>query len=580
MSFGCGISGVMLSQGKSDAKRMPLRAACLEAGPERRSRSENLDRARSGLNVYDMPDGCDASGASLAEWYEERFREASEARVAAGGHRLGKNASYGVAFTVTPDEEECARWDDATRERFKRDAVASFAVWNHGRAPDAVIEHRDEGSIGTPDWPLAFGYGTAEDNFHLHIFSQCLTEDGRLAVGESFNNASRKSELHRVFVEEMRRRGWDMERHKTQRERAKSGERRQAGRSANEYRRTERAARENRARAAELDANSAKLAEASRDLDDEALANALAARDAMQRAESVHAAATAQGRRSIAARKEAEAAKAEAETARAEAETAKRAADEARAATERARASAVAEARAKALQDARAEAEQIKDAARTEAEGITDAARAEAAGVKAEARREGLAQAREEARPVATELRERTRAAVRLAEDVPRAVAELDARARPEVRLGDKEASEFADTLIANTAFSMAERSDEGARAADELMSWWRGATTDPYDDRTNGQAVTWEALRTMQPVADAWRSAWRFVSRRVKELADGFRRLVASPADVTASVLDDKKTTEAADRLDDISRSAAWRDAQVDAPRDGRSRDVPDFPA
>ncbi|WP_187369519.1 cell envelope integrity TolA family protein [Olegusella massiliensis] len=128
---------------------------------------------------------------------------------------------------------------------------------------------------------------STDANFHLHLFSQRLTKDGRLAVGETYNKASRKSALHKVFVREMRARGWDMEPHKTRQEKVNDGtyEKKQSGRSANEYARTERAKREARAeeqrltaKAQEVEAKNTEVEAVKTDADEYAMKTKTAAK--------------------------------------------------------------------------------------------------------------------------------------------------------------------------------------------------------------------------------------------------------------------------------------------------------------
>lgn len=245
MSFGCGVHAMKLNQnGRSSKNSMPHDKASEEFGGKRKSRTSNLDPSRSHLNEYHVPEGVGPRGEGLADWLSQRLALASAERVKNGGRRYSSLTAVGASFTITPDEEAVATWDAATRARFRDDAIASIGVFI-GHEPAAWAVHVDEGGIAERGLTRSDELG--DQGFHLHVIDPMTDAEGNYHSRDTMNRA-RIKEMHRVFVDEMRKRGWDMDEHKSAKQREDDGEVvLPGGLSANAHRRMSKWARKQRA---------------------------------------------------------------------------------------------------------------------------------------------------------------------------------------------------------------------------------------------------------------------------------------------------------------------------------------------
>ena len=248
MSFGCGVHAMKLNQnGKSSKNSMPHDKACEEFGGKRKSRTSNLDPSRSHLNEYHVPEGVGPRGEGLADWLSQRLALASAERVKNGGRRYSSLTAVGASFTITPDEEAVATWDAATRARFRDDAIESIGVFI-GHAPAAWAVHVDEGGIAERGLTRSDELG--DQGFHIHAIDPMTDAEGNYRSRDTMSRA-RIKEMHRVFVDEMRKRGWDMDEHKSVKQREADGDVvLPGGLSANAHRRMSKWARKQRADAA------------------------------------------------------------------------------------------------------------------------------------------------------------------------------------------------------------------------------------------------------------------------------------------------------------------------------------------
>lgn len=240
MSFGCGVTAAKLAApGAPRSKNsIPYDKACEEFGDERASVSDNLDASRSHLNTYSFPEGCGTSGAALADWFVKQRDEYSAKRQKEGGRKLSALAPVGGAFIITPDEEEVATWDARRRKKFIKDALESLGVWmGYGKEhkPDAYAVHVDEGAMFERGLTRADELG--DEGLHIHVADRMLTEDGRYLSRETMS-PGRIREMHRVFVREMKSRGWDITEHKSAAQHKRDGDEvLPAGMSANKFKR-------------------------------------------------------------------------------------------------------------------------------------------------------------------------------------------------------------------------------------------------------------------------------------------------------------------------------------------------------
>lgn len=268
MSFGCGVTAAKLAApGAPRSKNsIPYDKACEEFGDERASVSDNLDTSRSHQNTYSFPEGCGTSGAALADWFVRKRDEYSAKRQAEGGRKLSALAPVGGAFIITPDEEEVATWDAKKREKFVKDALESLGVWmGHGKRhePDAYAVHVDEGAMAERGLTRSDELGDC--GLHIHVADRMLTEDGRYLSRETMS-PGRIREMHRVFVREMKSRGWDITEHKSAAQHKRDGDDvLPAGMSANKFKRVRKwetkKKRELQAEREGLDADKSQLAE-------------------------------------------------------------------------------------------------------------------------------------------------------------------------------------------------------------------------------------------------------------------------------------------------------------------------------
>lgn len=245
MSFGCGVHAMKLNQnGKSSKNSMPHDKASEEFGGRRKSRTSNLDPSRSHLNEYHVPEGVGPRGEGLADWLSQRLALASAERVKNGGRRYSSLTAVGASFTITPDEEAVATWDAATRARFRDDAIESIGVFI-GHAPAAWAVHVDEGGIAERGLTRPDELG--DQGFHIHVIDPITDAEGNYRSRDTMSRA-RIKEMHRVFVDEMRKRGWDMDEHRSAKQREDDGEVvLPGGLSANAHRRMSKWARKQRA---------------------------------------------------------------------------------------------------------------------------------------------------------------------------------------------------------------------------------------------------------------------------------------------------------------------------------------------
>lgn len=245
MSFGCGVHAMKLNQnGRSSKNSMPHDKASEEFGGKRKSRTSNLDPSRSHLNEYHVPEGVGPRGEGLADWLSQRLALASAERVKNGGRRYSSLTAVGASFTITPDEEAVATWDAATRARFRDDAIESIGVFI-GHEPAAWAVHVDEGGIAERGLTRPDELG--DQGFHIHVIDPMTDAEGNYRSRDTMSRA-RIKEMHRVFVDEMRKRGWDMDEHRSAKQREDDGEVvLPGGLSANAHRRMSKWARKQRA---------------------------------------------------------------------------------------------------------------------------------------------------------------------------------------------------------------------------------------------------------------------------------------------------------------------------------------------
>lgn len=238
------VMGLVRGEPKQGQKhRANIRKIAMEAGYERASRSDTLDRSRSSQNQYDGY----RSGSKFADDMEQ---EAAEYRVKVNGKTkdsqpivrekgLPHNAVIGWAVIYNPPAEVCADWTDADYAKFHRDCRDCMAAIEPRlfRAENIRMsaEHYDEGV------PPESASGKIDRHFH----DLGISKDADGHYCGNLIDAKLLIRINERFPALMRERGWDMddldrtdfERAKTDKEYAseRNAKRRKSGLSVNKH---------------------------------------------------------------------------------------------------------------------------------------------------------------------------------------------------------------------------------------------------------------------------------------------------------------------------------------------------------
>lgn len=238
------VMGLVRGEPKQGQKhRANIRKIAMEAGYERASKSDTLDKSRSKQNQYDGY----RSGSQFAADMEQ---EASEYRVKVNGKTkdnkpivrekgLPHNAVIGWAVIYNPPAEVCAAWTDDEYKKFYKDCRECMAkIEPRLFRRDNIrmsAEHFDEGI--PPD------ENSGVIDRHLHDLGVSKDTDGRYCG--NLIDAKLLIKINERFPALMRERGWDMddldrtdfERAKTDKEYAseRNAKRRQSGLSVNKH---------------------------------------------------------------------------------------------------------------------------------------------------------------------------------------------------------------------------------------------------------------------------------------------------------------------------------------------------------
>lgn len=139
MGVRIGMPVLKLSRGAEATKRKgDARKVAEEAGNERYSKDQDLDRSRSHLNEY----AGFKSGKALADYWEAEAGAHKDAL----GRPLKSTAITGFSVIFKPDLESIQRMPEAERLRFVRDGmrVTADLLQEHGLQVDMTALHRDE----------------------------------------------------------------------------------------------------------------------------------------------------------------------------------------------------------------------------------------------------------------------------------------------------------------------------------------------------------------------------------------------------------------------------------------------------
>lgn len=238
------VMGLVRGEPKQGQKhRANIRKIAMEAGYERASKSDTLDKSRSKQNQYDGY----SSGAEFAAVMEQ---EASKYRVKVNGKTKDKkpvvrekglphNAVIGWAVIYNPPAEVCATWTNDDYQKFYADCRECMAKIEPRLFRSENIrmsaEHFDEGI--PPD------ENSGVIDRHLHDLGVSKDADGRYCG--NLIDAKLLIKINERFPALMRECGWDMddldrtdfERAKTDKEYAseRNAKRRQSGLSVNKH---------------------------------------------------------------------------------------------------------------------------------------------------------------------------------------------------------------------------------------------------------------------------------------------------------------------------------------------------------
>ena len=139
MGIRIGVPVLKLSRGAKQTKRKgDARKVAQEAGNERYSKDQDLDRSRSRLNEYT----CFKSGKALADYWEAEAAKQTDAL----GRPLKSTAITGFAVIFKPDMEGMESMDEAERKQFVRDGISVTAkiLEESGLQVDMTALHMDE----------------------------------------------------------------------------------------------------------------------------------------------------------------------------------------------------------------------------------------------------------------------------------------------------------------------------------------------------------------------------------------------------------------------------------------------------
>ena len=210
MGFKCApqVMGLVRGEPKPGQKhRANGRKIAMEAGYERASKSDTLDKTRSEMNESEF-------FWSGKQFWDAMEAEAAEYRVQVKGKTktgeeiirtkgLQHNAVIGWAVIYNPPAEVCADWTQEQYDKFFKDCRASMAEISpifreENRKMSAV--HWDEGI------PPEEG---KDPDGHVHDLGVCKDENGHYCG--KLIDAKLLVKINEEFPQKMRERGWDME---------------------------------------------------------------------------------------------------------------------------------------------------------------------------------------------------------------------------------------------------------------------------------------------------------------------------------------------------------------------------------
>lgn len=130
----------LAAEAQPTKRKGSARKVAEEAGNERYSKDQDLDRARSTLNEYTGY----TSGKALMDYWEAEAAKHKDGL----GRPLRSDAVIGYSVIIKPDEDSMAAMSEAEQLQFVRDSirVTEEILYAHGLQVDMTALHRDERS--------------------------------------------------------------------------------------------------------------------------------------------------------------------------------------------------------------------------------------------------------------------------------------------------------------------------------------------------------------------------------------------------------------------------------------------------
>lgn len=231
------LTGLVRGEPKAGQKhRSNAERIIAEAGKERVSKSDTLDKDRSYLNRYTGFE----SGYDCLNYITKEADEYRQEVTGKGGtkhyRKLREDAIIGYAVIYNPPEEVCKSWTDEEYTKFyedSRDVMEQICPDIFRR--DTIVmsaEHHDEGTITDP----------SKISRHIHDIGIPKSKDGRYCGTKI--DAKLCADINKSYPKLMREKGWDIDdldctdwdKYNSDEEyRAERKSKQKSGKSVNEY---------------------------------------------------------------------------------------------------------------------------------------------------------------------------------------------------------------------------------------------------------------------------------------------------------------------------------------------------------
>ena len=198
------VTGLVRGEAKQGQKhRSNVKAIVAEAGKERVSNSDTLDRDRTYLNRYTGF----SSGFECADYITKEADDYRQEVTGKGGtkhyRKLRSDAVIGYAIIYNPPEEVCCKWTDEEYTKFYEDSRAVMEqIQPDIFRKDTIVmsaEHMDEGTITDPT------------HLSRHVHDIGIPKDKKGNYCGNKIDAKLLVEINKNYPKMMREKGWDIE---------------------------------------------------------------------------------------------------------------------------------------------------------------------------------------------------------------------------------------------------------------------------------------------------------------------------------------------------------------------------------